>query len=81
MHFTVGKASTRFGVSEHTVLHWIHTGQLAAVNVGRAPGKLKPRWRISQAAIDAFETARTATATPAPRRARRAAPDNIPFYS
>ena len=45
----------RYGVSAHTVLNWIHNGELKAVNVGRRPGAKnragalhKQRWRHSR---------------------------------
>ena len=70
----------RLGVNEHTVLGWIRSGELRAVNVGRRPGGKKPRWRITQEALEAFEQLRTA-APPAPRLRRRKRPaDVIEFY-
>ena len=45
-------------VDVHTVLDWIKSGQLRAVNVG-TPGK-RPRWRIDPADVAAFEATRTA---------------------
>ena len=69
-----------YGVSQMTVLAWIHTGQLAATNVARKPGG-RPRWRISEAALEAFELRRM-SATPAPRAARRRKPaEVIQFYA
>jgi predicted site-specific integrase-resolvase len=41
----------RYAVSEHTVLHWINSGQLHAVNVGRRQGAKRPRWRITPDAL------------------------------
>ena len=70
----------RYGVGEHTVLGWINFGELRAINVGRKPGAKKPRWRITQEALEAFELARTAT-PPQPRAQRRKRPtDVIEFY-
>ena len=81
--YTVEQISTRYRVKETTVLGWIHSGELRAVNVGRAPGKQKPRWRISVEALAAFEAARTPTPTPAPgtRRAKRATAGVVAFYT
>lgn len=59
----------RYSVGEHTVLGWIHRGELLAINVGRKQGG-RPKWRITQEALDAFEALRSAT-PPAPRSARR----------
>jgi excisionase family DNA binding protein len=70
----------RYGVSEHTALLWIHSGELKAVNVGRRPGAKRPRWRITPEALRAFEAARTA-GPPPPRARRRKRPDDvIAFY-
>lgn len=81
MTYTVSKVAERYRVNTHTVLQWIARGELAAFNVGRAPNKLKPRWRISEAALTAFEAARAAVPpAPAPRRKRAAAAGVVQFY-
>ncbi len=72
MH-TVRDIKKRYSVSEHTVLGWIRAGELKAVNVGRQAGGKKPRWRVTQAALDAFETARTPTVEKSPRVTRKRA--------
>ena len=70
----------RLGVNEHTVLGWIRSGELRAVNVGRRPGGKKPRWRITQEALEAFEQLRRPTpSVPRARRRRRPA-EVIEFY-
>jgi hypothetical protein len=72
----------RYGVTQGTVLGWIRSGELKAVNVGQSVGKKKPRWRIPQAALDAFEAARTATpAAPKVSQRRKTSGDVIAFYS
>ena len=69
----------RYAVTEHTVLGWIRTGELRAVNVGRNSAR-KPRWRITQESMAAFEQLRTPT-PPLPRTQRRKrAPEVIQFY-
>jgi len=78
---SVRNVCERYGVSEHTVLHWLHSGQLKAVNVGRDLGAKKPRWRVSQEALDAFEALRTPTPQPPRVRRRKKRPtDVIEFY-
>jgi excisionase family DNA binding protein len=78
---TVGEIAERYGVTEHTVLGWIRSGELKAVNVGRRAGSKKPRWRVSQAAVAAFEAARSATPATEGRRVKRAAEaDVVKFY-
>ena len=70
----------RYGVGEHTVLGWIRSGELRAVNVGRKPSARKPRWRITQEALEAFELARAPTPS-LPRTRRRKRPAAvIEFY-
>jgi excisionase family DNA binding protein len=78
---SVRATSERYEVSEQTVLGWIHRGELRAINVGRRPGAKKPRWRITQAALDAFEALRTPTPPPPRTRRRRQRPaEVIEFY-
>jgi hypothetical protein len=77
---TVRDVQARYGVTVHTVLGWIRAGELKAINVGRQPGARKPRWRITQAALDAFEALRT-PAAPQPVARRRKQPAGvIEFY-
>ncbi len=78
---TVDDIAKRYGVKEHTVLGWIHSGELKAVNVGRALDRKRPRWRISPAALEAFEAARSATPAPPKASRRRRDPEVIQFYS
>jgi hypothetical protein len=79
--FTVRDIQTRYGVTIHTVLHWIRSGQLHAINVGRRLAASKPRWRISQAAVDAFEALRSPTPPPPPAQRKKRSADTIEFYS
>jgi excisionase family DNA binding protein len=79
--FTVADLCERFGVGEHTVLGWIRSGELKAMNVGRSPGGKKPRWRISAEAVSDFELRRTpAPAAMTPQRRRRIASSVIKFF-
>jgi excisionase family DNA binding protein len=77
---SVRDLTERYGVSEHTVLAWIASGELRAVNVGRRPSAKKPRWRITQEALAAFEMARTPTPPPPKTRRRNRPADVIEFY-
>ena len=80
MTLTVRDVCEHFGVGEHTVLQWIRTGELRSINVGRKPGAKKPRWRITESALDAFEQLRTPT-PPMPRtRRRKRQTDVVEFY-
>lgn len=78
--FTVADIQKRYQVTEATVLGWIRSGELKALNVGRKLGAKKPRWRIPQAALDAFEGARVATPE-APRTRRQKSAGVIEFYA
>jgi len=68
--YTIRDICNRFAVNENTVLRWVHSGELRAVNVGVEMGKKKPRWRIEQSSLDAFIALRTPT-NPAPTGKRR----------
>jgi excisionase family DNA binding protein len=80
MTLSVKDLCERYSVSEQTVLGWIHSGELRAINVGRRPGAKKPRWRISESALAAFEQARTPTPPPTRVRRRKQPDDVIEFY-
>jgi len=78
--FGVKDICERFAVGEYTVLGWIKRGELRAINVGRSPAAKKPRWRITQEALDAFELSRTATAPPPKTHRRKRQADVYEFY-
>ena len=68
------------GINVVKVLTWIKTGELKAVNVATCAGRL-PRWRISPADLEAFDTARAAVPqAPVTRRARRKAGHVVEFF-
>ena len=80
MTYTVRRvADERYGVSAHTVLAWIASGELRAVNVARSANGGKPRWRITEEALSAFEASRT-PGPPAVRTRRRKKIDVESFY-
>lgn len=79
--YTVQQLATRYAVGPHTVLRWIHAGELKAVNVNRGgPGK-PPQWRISPEALAAFEAARTAAPAQAPRPRRKRQREVVAIYA
>jgi hypothetical protein len=78
--FSVRDVQARHAVGVHTVLHWIATGQLRAVNISRNPGAKKPRWRITQEALDAFELTRTPIPQLPRTRRRKRRVDFVEFY-
>jgi hypothetical protein len=77
---TIRDLTERYGVGEHTVLSWIKTGELRAINCGRRQGSKKPRWRITAEALAAFELVRTHNPPPPRTRRRKQQADVIQFY-
>lgn len=69
----------RYGVAPETVVGWIRAGELAAINVA-APGTIRPRFRVSPSALEAFERRRSATPSPKQPRRRRRVPDGTRSY-
>jgi excisionase family DNA binding protein len=63
--YTVRDLCERYDVTAHTVLAWIHSGKLRALNVSRRVGAKKPRYRITQEQLDAFQSSIT-TSAPVP---------------
>jgi hypothetical protein len=81
MYYTVADIVKRFGVNEHAVLGWIKNRELRAINVGRSQGKKKPRWRISQAALEDFERSRTSAPLAQEHKVtRRRAPQVVDMF-
>ena len=78
--FTVQDIQKRYGVTVHTVLGWLASGELKAINVGRSPDKKKPRWRITESALAAFELSRTPTPTPSQTRRKKQSDTVTKFY-
>ncbi|HJZ56251.1 MAG TPA: helix-turn-helix domain-containing protein [Gemmataceae bacterium] len=79
--YTVAHIAERYGVSSHTVLAWIDTGELQAVNVARSPRARRPTWRVTAEALAAFEALRSGGPVPPRASRRRRQPDGvIEFY-
>lgn len=68
-YLTILEVAERYGVRPAAVNGWIRNGELSAINVVRSLKCKKPRYRISQKALEEFEALR-ATA-PAPTTQRR----------
>lgn len=81
MTYGVKDLTERYGVGEHTVLGWIHRGELKAIDVSRQRGG-RPKWRVTAESLEAFELSRTPT-PPAPRtrRRKRQPAEVVEFYS
>ena len=71
MTYGVKEVRTSFRVSEGTVLAWIRSKELAAINVAPTRGG-RPKWRMSEEALKQFELLRgTVAPTSAPTARRR----------
>lgn len=67
---TPAEVAEMFGVDAGKVLDWIAHGELQAVNVATLSGGIRPRWRISNAAISQFEASRQSDAFQQPSTPR-----------
>jgi excisionase family DNA binding protein len=80
-HRTPPELAKQYGVSPDKVLAWIRAGELRAINVATRLGG-RPRYRISEEDLAAFEARRAAR--PSPKRQRPARPreanDVIEFF-
>ena len=68
---TVRDICNQLRVHEGTVLAWIRNGELQAHNIGRAPGKKKPRYRVAPQALEDFLKSRETTKRPSQNRRRK----------
>lgn len=48
-YYSTVEAAKILGIDDETVLAWIHSGQLPAVNVCKKPNGKRPTWRIAEA--------------------------------
>jgi transposase len=80
MTYSVADIQERFGVSQGTVLHWLASGQLKCLNVGRDPGKKRARYRVTQGQLDSFEALRQLAPPPPTTRRRRRKRQDVEFY-
>lgn len=69
--FSVPDVASVLGVNREKIRAWIRAGLLKAINVSAGP---RPRWRISQQALDEFLESRTSK--PAARATRRRRTDS-----
>lgn len=70
----------RVGVKPEKVLSWIRSGELRAIDVSHNPGIGKPRFRIAEVDIIAFEERRTFQPPAKPQRRRRKSTSEVPEY-
>ena len=57
-YYTPQQACEILGTDDEQVLSWIHSGELAAVNVAKSLQGKRPRWRIAEADLAKFLMAR-----------------------
>lgn len=69
--FTPPEIARALRVSRDKVRTWIEAGELAAVDVA-GPGCMRPRYVVSEEALEAFEAARAVVARP--KQVRRPKP-------
>jgi transposase len=74
--YTVAALMERYGVGGKIIVDWIRRGELHAVDVSKRRGSKKPRFRVSPAALERFEAARSTTSAVNMPRARRRAKDD-----
>lgn len=68
-YLTPSQVAREIGVQGDTVLAWIHSRQLLALDVSRGAGE-RPRWRIDRHDLEAF-LAKRRTVAPPPATERR----------
>lgn len=79
-YYSPQQAAEVLGTDDEQVLSWIHSGELAAVNVAKSLQGKRPRWRISESDLGKFLIARrhpASTQHAAPAVAKRKAPKQI----
>ena len=79
MTYGVQDIKKRYHVGEHTVLSWISQGVLKAIDCSRKAGG-RPKWRVTQESLDAFEQLRTPSPPMARTRRRKRTESVIEFY-
>jgi excisionase family DNA binding protein len=67
-YLTPPQAAKMLGVSAEKIAHFIHLGELAAVNLSMAH---RPRWRIAPESLQAFLNSRSNHPKPTPKPKRR----------
>lgn len=80
MTYSTTQISKELGVKLHTVLAWIHTGELAAINVAKSL-YTRPRYRVSEEAFQAFLKRRAVGTSPPPTKTSTArCPGYVPGH-
>lgn len=69
-YLTPPAIAKKYGVAPETVVGWIRSGELVAIDVAQR-GKSRPRYRVSPHALEAFELRRSAVVKTEPVRKPR----------
>jgi hypothetical protein len=77
--YSIAEVAAKYAVTVATVLAWVKGGELVGINVSRSAKSRKPRYRITAAALAAFEAARTPT-PPAPTTRRKRGGGYVPTF-
>jgi len=80
MHYTPPQIAKELGVNNDKVLAWIHAGELSAINVATSPHALKPRYRVSDEALQEFKQRRAVTTHKVPRKKVTCPEQSSPDY-
>ena len=81
MTFTPPTLAKRWGCTPETVLALIRAGRLTAFTLS-PPGSKRPRWRITEEAVLAFERGEQSQLVPkADKRQRRRSQPRVEFYT
>jgi excisionase family DNA binding protein len=72
-YYTVQEAAQVLSCDDETILAWIHSGQLVAIDISKRPGSKRPTWRIPETSMASLIISRrriqpTAPAQQKPRR-------------
>ena len=57
--FSTKQVAAHLGISRETVAALIRSGQLAAINVSLSPSSRRPRYRVTEQALEDFEAQRS----------------------
>lgn len=57
-YYSIAQSAEILGVDGETVLAWVHSNQLPAVDISKKPNSKRPTWRIADADLGRFLIAR-----------------------
>ena len=69
--YSTKQVAAYLGISRETVAALIRSGQLAAINVSLSPSSRRPRYRVTEQALEDFEAKRSVERSATQRRSQR----------